>query len=247
MADCAETPLTGFTEDTVDVWCTAPAIESNGCVAGPDNPEQPNNTGGWMHARSREQHVAGRAMVRRVLSQYLRCEPDALSFVRDGLGKPAVRHRGTFADAHFSISHSGSLVVCAVSCRPVGVDVEAVSSCCFAVLAASLFLSAQERQMITQCPQWLQPSTILRCWVRKEAYVKGRGVGLRAELPTLTVVETIHGYPLLAVDQADASARWRVSDVDFGDGYVGAVAHPAVGTRIRVMPAPQVTVPAYAR
>lgn len=85
-------------------------------------------------------------------------------------GKPMLHA----ADFHFSISHSGSIVLCAYGSSPMGADVEEPGR-------------AHPRIVERKCPpgewQWLQAqpdpdAAFFRLWVLKEAYVKAIGTGL---------------------------------------------------------------------
>ena len=78
------------------------------------------------------------------------------------------------ADFHFSLSHSGSIVLCAYGSSPMGADVEEPGR-------------PLPKIVQRKCPpgewQWLQAqpdlnAAFFRLWVLKEAYVKALGTGL---------------------------------------------------------------------
>ena len=68
----------------------------------------------------RLQSLFGDALARQMLSEMLGIAPQNISFTYAKNGKPLMD------GAYFSISHSGDLVGCAVSERPVGLDVERI-------------------------------------------------------------------------------------------------------------------------
>jgi 4'-phosphopantetheinyl transferase len=120
---------------------------------------------------------------------------------------------------HFSLSHAGAVVLCAVAAAPVGVDVESAAH----IKAASELLTALhpgERDAVLRLPQDRQPEGILHCWVRKEAYLKGLGTGLGIDPATVEVgLGPVHG---------DAAARpvngWSLASVAVPEGYAAALA-----------------------
>ncbi len=65
-----------------------------------------------------EAHLCGEGLAREMLSSWLDLPPEQLVFTTNAHGKPLVE------GAWFSISHSGGWVGCAVSHRPIGLDLE---------------------------------------------------------------------------------------------------------------------------
>ncbi len=63
-------------------------------------------------------HLCGRGLAREMLAEKLEIAPQQVTFSYGENGKPLV------AGAYFNLSHSGDLVLCAVSDLPVGADVE---------------------------------------------------------------------------------------------------------------------------
>lgn len=86
----------------------------------------------------------------------------------------------------FSLSHSGDLVVCAVSQRTVGADVEEIKP----VRESNLFIARRyftkeeqdELALTKPDPEKtaFDPSVFTKIWTRKEAYVKMTGEGIQA-------------------------------------------------------------------
>ena len=88
-------------------------------------------------------------------------------------GKPYLRDHSTF---HFSLSHSGSIAICAISDTPIGCDVQKISSTRPQV--ARRFFTPAEQLCLqgSAAPQ----AQFARIWTRKESYVKMRGLGISA-------------------------------------------------------------------
>ncbi|MGP3925270.1 4'-phosphopantetheinyl transferase family protein [Streptomyces sp. 8N616] len=135
--------------------------------------------------RYRVAHVA----LRRLLAAYLGLAPAAVEFVREpcpGCGGPHGRPALPGAPLHFSLSHSGDLVLLAFADTAVGIDVEKVPSA-RTVTEVATTLHPAERAELAALPDAERPAAFARCWTRKEAYLKGTGTGL-AEDPSITLV-----------------------------------------------------------
>ena len=97
-------------------------------------------------------------------------------------GKPVLRDD---PGLHFSLSHSGNAVLCALDCHPVGADIEMIRRKNLAYLL-SVF-SDPEQASIARADS---PETCFtRLWTRKESYLKLTGEGLTGtralrEIPT---------------------------------------------------------------
>ncbi len=114
-------------------------------------------------------------LLRRLLADYLGADPRALAFVSGPGGKPALA-----AGPAFNISHSGHLAIFAFAADgAVGVDVELDRRPLDEVaLAASALGERESRRLAALAPE-TRRREFLRAWVRHEALLKCRGVGLR--------------------------------------------------------------------
>ncbi|GAA0661139.1 4'-phosphopantetheinyl transferase superfamily protein [Kitasatospora atroaurantiaca] len=126
----------------------------------------------------------------------------------------------------FSLSHTGGLAVIALARDVVGVDVEQRGPF---EEAAGLDIASQlhpaERAVLDGLPQERRAEATLRCWVRKEAYLKGTGVGLSQGVDA-DYVGLGPEYPGLAggASLPAEPAGWGFGDVPVPDGYAAAVA-----------------------
>ena len=84
----------------------------------------------------------------------------------------------------FSLSHSGEWVLCAVSAKRVGVDVE-LPRCTLAT--ARRFFAPEEVAMVEALPKTAQVDALLRLWTAKEAFTKALGTGLKQGLGSFSV------------------------------------------------------------
>lgn len=102
-------------------------------------------------------------------------------FEKNQWGKPALAGRD---DVFFNLSHSGNWAVCAVSDRPVGVDVELPR--CSLDLARRFFRS-EELEGLEQMDWQARRIWLNRLWTAKEAFVKTVGKGISMGLNTFGV------------------------------------------------------------
>lgn len=121
----------------------------------------------------------------RLLCQGLREEYGIMeqpTFVYNEHGKPSLALPPTGGDGegpHFSLSHCKEGVCCAISDRPVGIDIEAANR----KISDSVI-----RYSMNECEQALiresddPQRTFLRLWTQKEAVLKRLGTGIRDDM-----------------------------------------------------------------
>ena len=178
----------------------------------------------------RRRYIAGRAGLRRVLSTYLDCCPESLSFTYNEWGKPelsAVRRERP----HFNLSHTAGRAMLGVCVEaPIGVDIEEIRPLQEDV--ASHFFTARECADLAGLPEAEQLEGFYRCWTRKEAFVKAHGAGLSLPLTSFDVaLEPDDSASLLRrldrdIDVLDA---WTLRNVNAGLGFCAALAVKARG------------------
>lgn len=104
----------------------------------------------------------------------------AQQFTTSPDGKPLLAN----GSLDFSLSHSGEWVLCAVSTKCVGVDVE-LPRCTLAT--ARRFFAPEEVAMVESLPKSAQADALLRLWTAKEAFTKALGTGLKQGLASFSV------------------------------------------------------------
>jgi 4'-phosphopantetheinyl transferase len=176
----------------------------------------------------RRRFAAGRAAVRAVLAAYLGVPAAELKVVEDPAGKPRLGLPPGAAAIEFGVSGSGDLALLAVAAgRPVGVDVERLRPVASAGrLAARYFAPEERRDLALVAGSEQESAAFLRCWTRKEAFVKARGEGLRRPLDSFAVTFLPGDAPGLrwCEGEPDAPDRWTFAQVDAGPGFVAVVA-----------------------
>jgi 4'-phosphopantetheinyl transferase len=177
-------------------------------------------------ARDRQHFVAARATLRIILAKYLNAEPANLSFSYSEKGKPRLAENNAPSDLAFNLSHSGGIALYALSRhRDLGVDVEQIRQNYEVDGIARRFFSAREQEQLAHFSAADRGEAFFRCWTRKEAYIKATGDGLSLPLSQFDVSLDAGSADALVATRPDASeaARWRLSDVAAGAGYVAAI------------------------
>lgn len=125
--------------------------------------------------RDRELLTLAYAVHRLWLAASLHCAPEEVPLRRDQRGCPMVP--GT--PFHTSLSHCGDAIAIALSTAgAIGVDIEPTTRAHGMLDLAERICHPAELQVLAGLPDQLRESTLLRLWVRKEAWLKAVGVGL---------------------------------------------------------------------
>lgn len=119
--------------------------------------------------------VAGEMLARKAISKWCNVPAESVVFGKNNYGKP-------FAEGlavEFNVSHSGDMVVCAVSDRPVGIDVEQIRPMRDSV--AKRICSQEELEYLSDSSvgEEEQLNRFFEIWTAKEAYCKCVGTGIQ--------------------------------------------------------------------
>jgi phosphopantetheinyl transferase len=122
------------------------------------------------HHSSRDRYLAGRYLVRGILSQWLAMKPEDITIALSDLGKPFLPHH----HFHFSISHTEQAVAAVFSIQSSGIDLEQERTL-DALALARRFFSPEEADFLSQTQSLPE---FFRLWCCREAAIKGDGRGL---------------------------------------------------------------------
>jgi 4'-phosphopantetheinyl transferase len=189
----------------------------------------------------RRRHIVARGLLRRLLARVLRTTPDRLRFDYSATGKPRLAGDPAEANLEFNVSHSGDLVLIAVTVgRAVGIDVERIRADMAVDRIAAQFFSARECAALAALPPHLQCDGFFACWTRKEAYIKARGDGLSLPLNQFDV-SLLPGQParLLETRPDPAEARrWVLQELNVGPDHKAALAVEGEGWQLKTWDCP---------
>jgi 4'-phosphopantetheinyl transferase len=182
-------------------------------------------------APDRARFAVAHANLRRILGGYLHQPAAGLRFRANSFGKPELSSGDSRTSLHFSLSHSRSIAVLAVTNgEPVGVDVEDVKP--IEAEVADSHFSASERSQLNQLQgdAWLRG--FYRCWTRKEAILKAEGVGLSRPLDSFDVSLLPDETAQLVGTRRRFSYPWRLHELLPSAGTIGAVATVQLETKL---------------
>lgn len=220
------TPLAPPGLDDVHIWQVSldvgsDELEALAAVLTPDERERASR---FVQPCDAARSAAARGHLRQLLGGYLACPAAEVRLGAGRAGKPYVTNPGANW-LRFNMSHSGDQALIGVANgREVGVDIERVQPELADPSLAGLFTPAEQRTLasltrdeyVRQC-FWL--------WTRKEAVVKGLGIGLMAPLDGVDVLDD---HVLLKRNLNEllsaSTAQWNVRSLNLGVRSSAAVA-----------------------
>jgi 4'-phosphopantetheinyl transferase len=147
------------------------------------------------------------------------------------MGKPYLR---THPDLHFSVAHSGSLLLVAL-CRGarVGVDVEREREVPEMDLIVRRFFSGEERRALQAARGGERRRVFFRLWTRREAAVKALGIGLLDSFRRFALPAERDSAAGLEAVLPPERGTWWLRDFRPKRGYYGALCVEGGGARLR--------------
>lgn len=119
--------------------------------------------------------IAADNLCRNAISDFCGIAPDKIRFGVTENGKPFAKE----IDVQFNISHSGDFVVCAVSDKEIGIDIEKIRD--INPRITRKFSDEKERIYIDS-----HKNGLFEIWTLKEAYFKCIGTGLCANIKNVS-------------------------------------------------------------
>lgn len=107
-----------------------------------------------------------------------------MRYVEGEHGKPAFEQ---YPELHFNISHSGTLVACAIGEVPVGVDVQTIVTECESLI--NYTMSESEKAKLQAMSDLDKNVYFTQLWTLKESYSKATGTGLTHAFPSFEVTD----------------------------------------------------------
>ncbi len=110
-----------------------------------------------------------------LLEEGLRAEYGMQSVPAFGFGPKGKPYLENFPEIHFSLSHTENAVLCVISSRPVGADIEKVRTKELERLASKCFSEMEQNEVRASDAPGL---AFTKLWTRKESFLKFTGQGL---------------------------------------------------------------------
>lgn len=177
--------------------------------------------------KARNNFIVARSALRLLLAKYLHTEPKEIIFEQNSYGKPLLK----LNPIKFNISHSNdyALFIFAKNYH-VGIDVECVRANFDFMTIAQKFFSPLEVIALLNIPQEQQLRAFFNCWSRKEAFIKGIGMGIFFALDkfTVEVCNKTSGKLKLSIAEEKLpelqAINWSLEALNPGNDHVGAFA-----------------------
>ena len=176
---------------------------------------------------SRNQHVVGRGMARRLLGEE-HVSPESICFAEQRYGKPYVVSPDT-AKQPFNVAHTDGLVMCGVAKDPqhlLGVDVECLCRQTDPGLAERYFSRPEVEFLNRSANDEQRRDMFLRIWTLKESFIKAIGTGLQTPLADFAFVDIASDTPGIRMlsPKLNDGRHWKFFSIQPRPGFIGAVA-----------------------
>ncbi len=183
------------------------------------SPDEQLKASGFFHEKDRISFLTRRTALRILLSKYLGIEAAGVEFLPGENKKPIIKP-DLNSGLQFNLSHSGDLVLIAISDSAVGIDVERSDpDFNFEEVLVHSF-SEQEIEFINRSGNRRQ--LFYELWTRKEALIKASSKGIDDDLAKIPCLEGVH---ILNSRILNSEEEWCVSSFLAEDGYAGSIAY----------------------
>ena len=191
------------------------------------NQEEIDRANRFRQPTSRNQHVVGRGMARRLLGED-EISPLEIQFGEAVHGKPYVVEPNE-AKQPFNIAHTDGLVLCGIggaNHELVGVDVEKLGRSTESGLAERFFSEPEVDYLNTKSDEVEYQDAFLRVWTLKESFIKAIGTGLQTPLADFAFVDVDSSNPSIRLldSKLQSEHRWHFFSFQPKQGFVAAVA-----------------------
>jgi 4'-phosphopantetheinyl transferase len=167
----------------------------------------------------------GRYYLRYLLGACLGEDPAKIVFCRGVNGRP---HLGPDFPLCFSVSYSRTMIALGIAEGPLGVDIEFVDPEFGFSDVVSHYFSTREAGFILNSAD--STDAFFMLWTRKEALLKGVGLGL---VDDLHAIPSLDGAHLTDFKDPDFPAvDWLIQSYAYGTGYRISVSYPDVGCEV---------------
>lgn len=156
----------------------------------------------------------GKILVRKLLAQYMNISEETVVISKNRYGRPYV---DSTIPIYFNISHSGEVVMVAVSKEMVvGIDVEKISKLKEYNSLAENFFTLNEWRSIASADSI---ELFYEYWTAKEAYVKAVGMGLSKALDSFEIIGKSEIIDFVQ------QVKWNRQKIDTLAGYMANIVY----------------------
>lgn len=178
----------------------------------------------FVFERDEHRYIVAHAALRFLLSKYIGQNPREIHIATERLGKSYIHEVNMRRQLHFNLSHSGEFAAMAFCAGgELGIDIEQRRPEAASMEIAQRNFSARELWELKKLSGEDRVAGFFRCWTRKEAYVKAKGIGLGADLRSFDV--TLDSDEVTELTAIDAE-KWNVFPFKVTPENWGAVVYP---------------------
>lgn len=171
----------------------------------------------FLHSKDRASFVSRRATLRILLSRYTDIPPSEIDFISGKNKKPEIRSE--LNKIRFNVSHSGELILIAISDTEIGVDIERIET---SFNYSDILINSFSEEEIT-CIEQIADSRefFFRLWSRKEALCKASSKGLDDDLKDIPSLDGCH---TINEDLIGLNGNWQLKSFNIDQEYMGSIA-----------------------
>ncbi|MCE5268222.1 MAG: 4'-phosphopantetheinyl transferase superfamily protein [Planctomycetaceae bacterium] len=197
------------------------------------SPEEVEREQRFTNTDARTQFLAGRALLRTALSQYLDADPRHIRLRYQNGGKPTLDSSpgilpvSSDSQLQFNLSHTHGMVVCAITLRdPIGVDIESTSRRSNCLALARRFFAPAEANLLLSLPPDEQQAKFIETWTLKESFIKAIGAGLAMPLANFCFTLADDGAVTISFTQptSEQADAWQFARLRVASDYQVAIA-----------------------
>lgn len=177
--------------------------------------------------RDRNRFIAGRGLLRTIISRYLEMEASQMEFVYGDHGKPALKLAPQNKAFEFNLSHSKDLALYIFNWnRKIGIDVEYVHPRPDVDDFARQFFSPRESAFVNALSGKQKEDAFFKIWTCKEAFLKANGNGLTLPINQVEISLEAEGLVMLKSIGGNKAqvTHWHLEIFNPVPGYQAALA-----------------------
>ncbi len=135
-----------------------------------------------------------------------------MSYYYGDHGKPYLKGG---QDIYFNLSHSEEMVICAISSREIGCDIEKISAVNLNI-AKRFFHSSEYERIVDQETEGSKRDMFFRLWTLKESFIKMTGLGMRLPMNSFCIHLNVDG---ITVQQKENHRTCYFQEFHLGGNY----------------------------
>lgn len=174
------------------------------------SPEEYSRMQRFHFEKDRLRYTVSHAILRLLLGRYLSIEPASIAFEQNEFGKPRLAP-DLAAKLDFNMSHTDRIALLAIAAGlKIGIDVEEIRPVERETVEQHFSLQEQSDLATLTGSAWLEG--FYNCWTRKEAILKGEGLGLNIMLDAFDVSLKPDAEPIVLGIRPDAgfNSSWHL-------------------------------------